>query len=194
VLASAQRLLRVLCSSERRLRGDDSLHAIAEARCAPRETPRARSERARTGPRIGRFACRPASNAAVHDRGPAGGLKARPASARQPSRKSTIPMGASGVVFGYASYLVKPGVLRPSALELAIGAVVVFVWAVRCSAGCCPRRGSPGRGTSLARSGARGGVGARAPAGVRAAQPAKLAGWPPTCVSGWFGPSSSASS
>jgi membrane associated rhomboid family serine protease len=43
-----------------------------------------------------------------------------------PSHSSTI--GASGVVFGYASYLLVRGIFDRSALELVTGAVVAVVW------------------------------------------------------------------
>ncbi len=43
-----------------------------------------------------------------------------------PSGVSTI--GASGVVFGYATYLLSRGVFNRSALELLVGVVVAVVW------------------------------------------------------------------
>jgi membrane associated rhomboid family serine protease len=43
-----------------------------------------------------------------------------------PSHSSTI--GASGIVFGYASYLLVRGIFDRSALELVTGAVVAVVW------------------------------------------------------------------
>jgi membrane associated rhomboid family serine protease len=43
-----------------------------------------------------------------------------------PSDASTI--GASGVVFGYASYLLVRGIFDRSALELVTGAVVAVIW------------------------------------------------------------------
>jgi membrane associated rhomboid family serine protease len=43
-----------------------------------------------------------------------------------PSHSSTI--GASGVVFGYASYLLVRGIFDRSALELVTGAVVAVIW------------------------------------------------------------------
>jgi membrane associated rhomboid family serine protease len=43
-----------------------------------------------------------------------------------PSHSSTI--GASGIVFGYASYLLVRGIFDRSALELVAGAVVAVVW------------------------------------------------------------------
>ena len=40
----------------------------------------------------------------------------------------TVTVGASGVVFGYATYLLTRGVFDRSALELLVGAVVGVVW------------------------------------------------------------------
>jgi hypothetical protein len=90
-----------------------------------------------------------ASNAPVHDRGPAGGLEARPSSAREPSRKSTIPIGASGVVFGHASYLISRGFLDPARFGLAIGAVVAFVWDGVLLGGLLPQEGISWQGHFL---------------------------------------------
>jgi membrane associated rhomboid family serine protease len=42
--------------------------------------------------------------------------------------ENTIHIGASGVVFGYASYLISRGVFNKSLMELAIGALVLAVW------------------------------------------------------------------
>jgi membrane associated rhomboid family serine protease len=42
--------------------------------------------------------------------------------------ENTIHIGASGIVFGYASYLISRGIFDKSALELAMGALVVVVW------------------------------------------------------------------
>ena len=41
---------------------------------------------------------------------------------------STLHIGASGLVFGYATYLLSRGVFNRDLLELAIGAVVAVVW------------------------------------------------------------------
>ncbi len=41
---------------------------------------------------------------------------------------NTITVGASGVVFGYAAYLLTRGVFDRSALELVVGVVVGVVW------------------------------------------------------------------
>jgi membrane associated rhomboid family serine protease len=40
----------------------------------------------------------------------------------------TVTVGASGVVFGYATYLLTRGLFDRSALELAVGALVGVVW------------------------------------------------------------------
>ena len=66
----------------------------------------------------------------------------------------TLHIGASGVVFGYATYLVSRGAFNRDALELAVGLIVVLVWARRCSGGCVPRTASPGRGICSAPSAA----------------------------------------
>jgi membrane associated rhomboid family serine protease len=41
---------------------------------------------------------------------------------------NTVHVGASGVVFGYAGYLVARGFYSRSALHLAVGAVVAVIW------------------------------------------------------------------
>lgn len=53
----------------------------------------------------------------------------------------TLHIGASGVVFGYATYLVSRGVFNRSALELAVGAVVVVVWGGALLGGLLPEEG-----------------------------------------------------
>jgi membrane associated rhomboid family serine protease len=55
--------------------------------------------------------------------------------------ESTIHIGASGIVFGYASYLISRGFFNRSALELAIGAVVVLVWGGALLSGLLPEDG-----------------------------------------------------
>jgi membrane associated rhomboid family serine protease len=42
--------------------------------------------------------------------------------------ENTVHIGASGVVFGYASYLISRGIFDKSLLELAMGGLVVVVW------------------------------------------------------------------
>lgn len=55
--------------------------------------------------------------------------------------ENTLHIGASGVVFGYASYLISRGVFDKSALELGIGALVVVVWGGALLASLVPREG-----------------------------------------------------
>lgn len=55
--------------------------------------------------------------------------------------ESSITAGASGVVFGYAAYLVWRGVVARSALYLAVGAVVVAVWGTGLLSGLLPQAG-----------------------------------------------------
>jgi membrane associated rhomboid family serine protease len=55
--------------------------------------------------------------------------------------ENTLHIGASGIVFGYASYLISRGVFDKSALELGIGAVVVAVWGATLLASLAPREG-----------------------------------------------------
>jgi membrane associated rhomboid family serine protease len=53
----------------------------------------------------------------------------------------TIHVGASGIVFGYATYLIARGVFDRSAKELAVGALVVLVWGGVLLGGLEPQRG-----------------------------------------------------
>jgi membrane associated rhomboid family serine protease len=55
--------------------------------------------------------------------------------------ENTIHIGASGVVFGYASYLISRGVFDRSVLELAIGALVVVIWGGVLLGGLVPQDG-----------------------------------------------------
>jgi membrane associated rhomboid family serine protease len=55
--------------------------------------------------------------------------------------ENTVHIGASGVVFGYASYLISRGVFDKSVLELGIGALVVVVWGATLLASLAPREG-----------------------------------------------------
>ncbi len=55
--------------------------------------------------------------------------------------ENTLHIGASGVVFGYAAYLISRGVFDKSALELGIGALVVVVWGGALLASLVPREG-----------------------------------------------------
>jgi membrane associated rhomboid family serine protease len=56
-----------------------------------------------------------------------------------PAHVSTI--GASGVVFGYAGYLLARGLFNRSALELVIGVVVAAVWGAALLASLVPHGG-----------------------------------------------------
>jgi len=53
----------------------------------------------------------------------------------------TIHLGASGVVFGYATYLIARGAFNRRFTELAIGVVVGIVWGGALLAGLEPQRG-----------------------------------------------------
>ena len=53
----------------------------------------------------------------------------------------TIHIGASGIVFGYASYLISRGFFNRSALELAVGAVVAVVYGTALLGGLVPEDG-----------------------------------------------------
>jgi len=55
--------------------------------------------------------------------------------------ENTVHIGASGVVFGYASYLISRGVVDRNALELAMGALVVVVWGGALLASLAPQEG-----------------------------------------------------
>jgi membrane associated rhomboid family serine protease len=52
---------------------------------------------------------------------------------------NSVHLGASGVVFGYAAYLVTRGVLSRRVTELAVGAVVVGVWGFGLLQGLLPQ-------------------------------------------------------
>lgn len=51
----------------------------------------------------------------------------------------TVHLGASGLVFGYATYLVARGVLSRRLTELAVGALVVVVWGLALVQGVLPQ-------------------------------------------------------
>jgi len=53
----------------------------------------------------------------------------------------SVTAGASGIVFGYAAYLIARGVVERSLPFLAIGAVVVAVWGTGLLAGVVPQAG-----------------------------------------------------
>ena len=52
---------------------------------------------------------------------------------------NSVHLGASGVVFGYASYLVARGIYSKRLAELAIGVVVVAVWGIGLLQGLLPQ-------------------------------------------------------
>lgn len=68
---------------------------------------------------------------------------------------ASVTAGASGVVFGYAAYLVARGVIARNALDLAVGAVVVAVLGTGLLAGLLPQAGVSWQGHLF---GAAGGV------------------------------------
>ena len=68
---------------------------------------------------------------------------------------STVTAGASGIVFGYAAYLIARGLISRSMLHLAVGAVVVVVWGAGLLAGVLPQAGISWQGHLF---GAAGGV------------------------------------
>jgi membrane associated rhomboid family serine protease len=51
----------------------------------------------------------------------------------------TVTLGASGLVFGYATYLVTRGLLSRRLVELAAGAAVVAVWGFALAQGVLPQ-------------------------------------------------------
>ncbi len=53
----------------------------------------------------------------------------------------TLHIGASGVVFGYATYLISRGVFNRDALELGVGLIVVLVWGTALLGGLRPEDG-----------------------------------------------------
>jgi membrane associated rhomboid family serine protease len=53
----------------------------------------------------------------------------------------TIHLGASGVVFGYATYLIARGLFNRRPAEIAIGAVVTVLWGGALLAGLEPQQG-----------------------------------------------------
>jgi membrane associated rhomboid family serine protease len=54
---------------------------------------------------------------------------------------NTVHVGASGVVFGYAGYLVARGLFSRSPLHLVMGAVVAAVWGTTLLSGLVPQDG-----------------------------------------------------
>ena len=55
--------------------------------------------------------------------------------------EGSIHIGASGVVFGYAGYLISRGLFNRSLLELVMGAVVAGVWGSALLGGLLPQDG-----------------------------------------------------
>lgn len=53
----------------------------------------------------------------------------------------TIHLGASGVVFGYATYLLSRGLFNRDLLQIAIGAMVAVVWGGALLGGLLPEEG-----------------------------------------------------
>lgn len=54
---------------------------------------------------------------------------------------NSVHIGASGVVFGYAAYLVSRGVFNKSVLELVMAAMVVAIWGSALLSGLLPQDG-----------------------------------------------------
>src|ERR687892_1747208 len=71
----------------------------------------------------------------------------------------TIHLGASGVVFGYATYLIARGLFNRRPVEIAIGAVVAVLWGGGLIGGVGPPGGGSGEGGPFGGGG--GGVAAR---------------------------------
>ena len=55
--------------------------------------------------------------------------------------ENSVHIGASGVVFGYAGYLVARGLFTRSLLHLAVGALVAAVWGTTLLSGLVPHDG-----------------------------------------------------
>ena len=55
--------------------------------------------------------------------------------------ENSVHIGASGVVFGYATYLLLRGFFNKSALELLMGLIVGAVWGTALLSGLLPREG-----------------------------------------------------
>ncbi len=54
---------------------------------------------------------------------------------------NTVHIGASGIVFGYAAYLIARGAFSRSARQIALGLVVVVVWGATLLQGLVPETG-----------------------------------------------------
>lgn len=57
------------------------------------------------------------------------------------SPTNSVTIGASGLVFGYAGYLILRGIFNRSAGQIALGLVVVFIWGGSLLAGLLPQNG-----------------------------------------------------
>jgi membrane associated rhomboid family serine protease len=68
---------------------------------------------------------------------------------------ASVTAGASGLVFGYAAYVVARGVINRNLLHLAVGAVVIAVWGAGLLTGLLPQTGISWQGHLF---GAAGGV------------------------------------
>ena len=55
--------------------------------------------------------------------------------------ENSIHIGASGIVFGYAGYLVARGIFTRSLVHLAVGALVAVVWGTTLVSGLVPHDG-----------------------------------------------------
>jgi membrane associated rhomboid family serine protease len=55
--------------------------------------------------------------------------------------ENSVHIGASGLVFGYAGYLVARGLFTRSLLHLAVGAVVAAIWGTSLLSGLVPQDG-----------------------------------------------------
>ena len=84
---------------------------------------------------------------------------------------NTVHIGASGVVFGYATYLLSRGFFDRDLLGLAIGLVVGLVWGTALLGGLLPEEGISWQGHLF---GAIGGVVAARALARRRAQPASV--------------------
>jgi membrane associated rhomboid family serine protease len=54
---------------------------------------------------------------------------------------NTVHIGASGIVFGFAAYLVARGVYSRSMMQIALGVVVLAVWGTTLLRGLVPEDG-----------------------------------------------------